>query len=84
MVADHAGKTNHMIEGWGFDPFDISPASGERRKLETEFNLVANDQLINLTWQLWIGQTQSKRHSPLQPAFISITSCKSPRGHPRF
>lgn len=53
MVADHARKTKHMIEGWGFEPSDISPASGERRRLETEFNLVANDQSVVLTWQFW-------------------------------
>lgn len=46
MASDHAGKTNHMIGGWGFQPFDISLTFGERKRLEIEFNLVANDQLI--------------------------------------
>lgn len=47
--AGHGRKTNHVLEGWGFEPFNVSVASREKRGLKTECNLIANDS-INLIY----------------------------------
>lgn len=43
--ADHARKTNHMTERWGFKPFDTSQTCGEGMGPEIELSLMANDSI---------------------------------------
>lgn len=72
---DFPWKTNQWLEGWDFEPTDISLSSGKRRGLQIELNHLANNWLYHATqiklklkvrWAFWV------RSSPCAPALPQL------------